>query len=88
MAASSHTALNLIKNQYDVLLITECAHPFDEFRIRRINTAFALYRLHNNCTGLVGNLCFHAFKIIEICKFDSSDQWFEWILIVGITGYG
>ena len=38
--------------------------------------------------GLVGNLCFYALEIIEICKFDSADQRFERILIVGITGYG
>lgn len=88
VSGTSHTALDLIEDQQNIVLIAQFPYALKEFRFCRIDTPLTLYGFHDDRTGLVGNLCFYAFKIIEICKFDSSDQWFEWILIVGITGYG
>ena len=86
-SGTSHTALDLIEDQQNIVFITQFPHALKEFRFCRIDAALALHGFHDDRAGLVGNLCFYALEIIEICKFDSADQRFERILIVGITGY-
>ena len=52
-----------------------------------MQSALALYSLHNDGTGLVCHLIQHTLEIIQFCKFDMSDHGLERLTILGIARY-
>ncbi len=70
-SCSAHSTLNFVKNQKNVIFITNFSYSFNKFGLCRINPPFSLYSLHNNRTGLFIDKCLHTFKIIVFRKLYS-----------------
>jgi len=87
-SGSSHTALNLIKDKQNILLVAKRSKPFQKRGFRRVDPAFPLHCLQNNRTGLVRQKCFHTFQIIIIGKFYTFHQRFKWFSILFCTCHG
>ena len=87
ISSSSHAALNLIKDQNNVLFVAKCAKTLQEFLLSRINSSFTLYDFCNDCTGFICNLCLHTLQIIEVCKLHTADQWFKWLSVMFCSCY-
>ena len=49
---SAHTALDLIQDQHNAILITKSTNPFHKFLCSWMDTALSLQGLHNNSTGI------------------------------------
>ena len=87
ISGSSHAALNLIKDQNNVLFVAKCAKPLQEFLLRRINSSFTLYDFCNDCTGFICDLCLHTLQIIKVCKLHTADQWFKRLSVMFCSCY-
>ena len=72
ITGSSHSTLDLIQDQQNILFIADPAKAFQKFLVSSINTAFTLYSFCNNSTGFVCNLRLNTFKIIKVCEFHAS----------------
>ena len=52
ISGTSHTALDLVKDQDNIIFVTECAKSLKEFLLCRIDTALSLYDLCDDRAGL------------------------------------
>ena len=85
---AAHSALDLIQDQENVLLITQLSHCLEELRVRGVDPALALHSLHEDRTGLVGHSSPDALKVIEIGKLYTAHERAERLLIVAVSGDG
>ena len=88
MSGSSHTALNLIEDQHNIFLITDLTQTFQEFFLRRINTALTLNNLSDNCAGLICDLSLYTLKIIKIRKLHTAHQRLKGLSVMSSSCYG
>ena len=87
MSGSSHTALNFIENQHNIFLITDLTQTFQEFLLRRINTALTLNNLSNDRAGLICDLSLYTLKIIKIRKLHTAHQWLKGLSVMSSSCY-
>ena len=88
ITGSSHTTLDFIEDQHNILLITNLAQTFQKFLLCRIDTALTLNNLSNDRTGLICDLSLYAFQIIEICKLHTAHQRLEGLSVMSSSCYG
>ena len=86
LTGAAHTALDLIQNEENILLIADSADLADEFRICRIDSALALDSLHDDGASGIVNERLHALDIIIFRKYDASHKRLERILIMRVPG--
>ena len=84
----SHSALDFIQDQQNIIFITDFTNPVQEFRCGRIDTALSLDRLHDDRTCLFTYQCFHTVQIIECRKRNARQHRFKWFPVFFVSGYG
>ena len=88
MSGSSHTALDFIEDQHNIFLITDLTQTFQEFFLRRINTALTLYNFSDDRAGLICDLSLYTLKIIEIRKLHTAHQRLKGLSVMSSSCYG
>ena len=81
LAASAHTALDFIKNQNSIVLITKLTHLLHICHIRNMDTTLALNRLQHNSSSLVTHKLFQSLNIIIRHIIKASWQWSKALMI-------
>ena len=83
----SHTALDLVQDQQQILLLTELLNALDKCLISRMDPALSLNRLQDDGTGPVIYKSLYTFQIIVDRKADPGNEWAESFPVFRITGY-
>ena len=82
-----HAALNLIKDQQEIVFVAELPHALQEFRIGRIDASLSLHRFKDDGTGFGSDLLLHRFQIIERGESHAAHQRTESLLIMAVPRY-
>ena len=88
-AGAAVARLDLVADEEDILLAAQFRQRIGKFLSHHVDAAFSLNAFHDDRRGAVCiHQGFHAFRIIELCVFETRNQRLEAFVVVRISGGG
>ena len=85
LAGSAHAALNLIKNQQSIVLVTESTYLLEILLIRNMYSTLALYGFQHNCSGFFTHHALKGLYVVVVNIVKALRQWTEALVVMWLS---
>ena len=82
VAAAPQAALHFVKDQKRLVLVRQVPQPLQKRRRRRVDAAFPLDRLHDDCAHFVAHLRARVIQVVELGEPHARHQRLERLLVL------